>query len=342
MRVTNVETVLHVSPSGVRPLIGDVATWDGYTDHDYGVRFRYPKAFETFEHRGIQDPHVESNFINQDRTLVVSFESLGIPPGTYPNSNFEDGSFTALVNPRIRSEGTCRQFSSFWPEHTSTRTIHGIKYSQTLSVGVAAGSVSSVYSFHTFQNGFCYEFDFAFDARNTTGMMLTCSTQWVSERNEFELMEALLSQVRFFTPKVKPAVTGKPSGSPTVVSFEHSPVNVNQSSSVEVSWTTQGADYVRLHHPCVKQLIVSEILRGGDMKCGGTVDRNFPPNGSVSLRLANFNSDPVQLDITVEPFLDGTGYPEKSKTLTISVSPHPAWRAGAPPRQRAAAAPAPG
>ena len=322
LRVTEVEIVLHMSPFGVPPVLGDVATWDSYTNHNYGVSFRYPK---TFEHSEEQAARVESNFVDQDKTVAVSFESLGIPRETYPNSNFVGGSFTAFVDSSIRSEGTCRQFSSFWPEHTSSRAIHGVKYIQTLFAGAAAGTGSTTYYFHTYQNGLCYEFDFDFDGANGTGMMLMCSTQWVVDRNEFELMDAVLSQIGFLAPEFKASVGGKPRQKllPTVVSFAHSPVIEDRSSNVEVSWATDDADYVQLHAQCVKNLIVADLGSGAGITCGAVIDRNFPANGSVSLMLGNFNPTPVQFVITVVPFSKGVGYPSESKTMTIPIEPHP-------------------
>jgi hypothetical protein len=318
LRVTNVETVLHKNPAGVRPVLAGTDTWETYTDHKNGVRFRYPK---TFEHGEGPDSHAGSNFVDQNDDAAYSFESISVPKKTYPNSNFFGGSFTAAVNPNIRGEGTCGQFSSFWPKRTFARTIRGVKYVQTVSGSVAAGTGSSLYYFHTFQNGSCYEFVFDFVEATGTGIMLTCSLQWVSERNEFALMDALLSQVTFLTPEFKTAV-GENSAHhsrPTVVSFEHSPVIGDQSNNVDLSWTTKDADYVELRYPCVENVIVSGLT------CGAVTDRNFPGNGSVSLTLGNFNPAPVHLVITVEPFVDGVGYPDQSRTMTIAVRPHPSF-----------------
>ena len=39
--------------------------------------------------------------------------------------------------------------------------------------------------------------------------------------------------------------------------------------------------------------------------------------------LSNFNPSSVNFVLSIEPFSDGVGYPEQSKTITISVGPHP-------------------
>ena len=62
---------------------------------------------------------------------------------------------------------------------------------------------------------------------------------------------------------------------------------------------------------------------GVDMKCGAVVDQNFPPNGSAKLMLSNFNPSSANFVLSIEPFSDGVGYPKQSKTITVSVGPHP-------------------
>ena len=192
LRVAGVRTILHRNAAGVRPTLDDVAHWASYSEKAYGVSGHYPRVFVRLAQ---SDPHVTPNFVNQNG--VVTLQRMGVPREVYPNSNFVGGSFTAFVNPTIRSEGTCRQFTSFWPEHTPTVIANGINFAETLHVGVATGTISSAYYLHTYQNGFCYEFAFDFDEENTTGMVLVCAVQWVSEQNEQELMNSLLSQISF-------------------------------------------------------------------------------------------------------------------------------------------------
>ncbi len=321
LRVTKIETVLHMNPSGVSPVLGHIATWSSYTDPNYGLHFRYPKTFENSE-----DGRAVPNFADWEKGSAVRIKSFAIPHETYPDSDYDGGELTAFVDSRIRSEGTCRQFSSFWPLYTSLRTVHGIAYTHTISTSVGMGHVSEVYYFHVFQHGLCYELDFTFEGHNTTGMPLPCTNQWVSEHNQFELMDALLSEVRFLPPQTAAAVAKEPSGTPAVVSFTRSPVAVDVMNIVEVSWTTTHADYVQLHYECVMNLLVSEVDPGGNMTCGGSVDRNFPPNGTASLGLENFNPGPVQLVVTVIPFFEGHGYKESSKAITIVAAPLPSLR----------------
>ncbi len=320
LRVTKIETVLHMNPSGVPPVLGDIATWSGYMDSNYGLHFRYPKTFQNSEEGG-----TEPNFADWEKGSIVRIKSFEIPREIYPDSNSEGGLLAAFVDSNIRSEGTCQQFSSFRPEYTSLRTVHGITYAHTISTSIGAGHVSEVYYFHVFQHGLCYELDFTFEGHNTTGMPLPCSNQWVSEHNEFQLMDAFLSKVTFLPPQITPAAAKWPSGVPIVVSFTHSPVIVDVMDMVEVSWATEHTDYVQIHYQCVANVFVSETARGS-MPCGSAVDRNFPANGMASLGMQNLNLEPIQLVITVVPFSDGRGFEEKSKAITIPVTTLPSLR----------------
>lgn len=319
LRVARVKTIVHRNPAGVRPSLGDVANWAGYRDETYGVGFGYPRMFERLHELS---PEVTSDFVVEDG--VVTLQSIGAGKEIYPNSNFYNAGFTAFVNPNIRSEGTCKRFASFWPEHTFTFIVNGIKYAETLEVNGSAGSVDTVYHLHTYQSGFCYEFAFEFNEEDGTGMPLMCAVQWLSAQNEHQLIDSLLSQVSFVTPAFERAVAEKPSqrSVPLVPSFDHGPVVVDRLTRVKVSWSTRGADFVQLHYPCTNKLYVS-ALEYPSMRCGTVVDRNLPANGSAELLLGNYNPSPVPLALSIEPFSDGAGYPEQSKTITIPVSPHP-------------------
>jgi hypothetical protein len=63
------------------------------------------------------------------------------------------------------------------------------------------------YHLRTFQNGFCYEFKFEFVELDGTGIDKPCLIQWLSRKNEQQLLDALLSRVSFVAPG---RVAGKP------------------------------------------------------------------------------------------------------------------------------------
>lgn len=330
LHVTSVEFMVHKNPEGVRPVLGSPDTWVSYGNPLYGIRLRYPATFGDAKSEYTQ---VQTNFAGQEPITGNSIVNVSIPRDTYPESNFVDGGFTVFVDPRIRSEGTCKQFLSLWPEHTSSTPVNGINYSQTILVGVAAGTASSTYYFHTFQHGLCYEFAFEFAEENGGGMDVPCSIQWVSEDNDFELMRSVLSTVSFPIPQFKPAITEVPGQKlvPSVISFEHGPivekpVGRGSLNTAGISWKTANADYVQIRYPCTKYLYASTVeqkdYRLG--KCGENTDTNLPANGSMSLLLSNFNPTPVALVLTIVPFLQGAAYLKQSKTISITapVSPH--------------------
>jgi hypothetical protein len=321
LRVSDVQTVLHRNPSGVRPLLGDPSSWRTSTNRTYGVGFRFPKTFEVAES---QDASVQSNFVTRYPSAAVPIENLTVPEDTYPSSNFHGGRFDAMVDPSIDNRGTCEQFTSFWPEHSSLRTIRGIEYTQTLFVEGSTAHASPLYYFHTFQNGLCYEFDFEFFEADGTGMMLPCEIQWVSEKNEFELMESVLSRIAFVKPEFKPVREPKRTVPPVITSFTPSPVTFDSLERVTVSWSSEGADSVRIRYQCVKGLSILGPDGSEEMKCGQLVPRNLDPVGSATFVLLNQSNSPSSLSfvVTVEPFVNGAGYAKNSKSLSIPVIPH--------------------
>jgi hypothetical protein len=324
--VTSVQITKHKNPEGVRPSLGRLATWTDYHNNKYGLSLRYPSTFAgnaKWEYSTIQ-----SNFLGKEQPPAIEILKAAIPRNVYPDSNFVDGGFAVFVDPDIHTEGTCSQFRHISPEHTSSEKFGGITYTRTLDDGAATGTTSFLYSFHTFQNGVCYEFAFAFAEANGTGMDTPCEIQWVSEENIFELIGSVLGTVSFSTPESKQDANASRKPSPSITSFGHSPAARNGTTTVaDISWQSIGTDYVQLRYACVTNLHTS-ILKSSslgdryDLACDHVLT-NFPPTGSFTLLLANFNSQPVDLILTIEPFVAGVGSPQQAKTITISVAPEP-------------------
>jgi hypothetical protein len=331
LKVTGVDVLLHANPEGVRPVLGHLDTWVSYENPVYGVRARYP---ETFGDATLQYAPMQSNFVDWRPGAHAPLVNVSILQTTYPKSNFAGGGFAIFVDPDIRSEGTCRQFRAFWPEHTGSTEINGINFSQTLQDGVASGTGYIGYDLHTFQNGLCYEVTFGFAGANGGGMDVPCSIQWVNEDNQMELMRAVLSQITFLKPQMKSPASEKPKLTPSVITFENGnvmeqPEGRGSINTVGISWKTENADYVQIRYPCADAVFASTAAsnshdRYGLGICGENTDTNLPPNGSMSLILGNYNANPVNLVLTIEPFRDGIAHPEKAKTISISApaTPH--------------------
>ena len=325
MQVSSVEVVTRKNPGGVPPVLGNLDTWVSYDNPQYGVRLRYPATFT----QGSQSffPPWPSNFAGEAGGTGNLILAVSIPKETYPDSNYVDGDFSVFVSPNIDNEGTCKQFRTIWPEHTGSTTVNGITYSRAVDGGVGMGTAGSVYFFHTFQNGLCYEFAFNFAETTGGAMDVPCSMRWVTEDNSFELMRAVLAQVSFarllFNPMARDEARQK--AVPSVISFEHGPIAPPQKPgsipmATGISWKTANADYVQIRYPCTKGLYASTVQPSsgyGLGSCGGKTDTNLPPNGSMALLVNNFNPTPVELVFTLEPFRDGVGYPKETRTISI-------------------------
>lgn len=305
---------------GLQPAVGNLADWVSYFNKTYGITIRAPRTFTTLNDSASCYP---LNFVENER--VARLLSLVIPSEVFPHTNFTGGGFTVFVNPRIQSEGTCKQFGQFWPLHTLPRVVQGIPYTQTLFTGAATGNRLARYSLHTFQNGVCYEFVVGVGTVSPGSLEVPCSVRAIGEKNELEMMDTLLSGVTFVAAQFKrqPGENAPRPRFPVVRSFTATPISSQYVDTVAVSWSTDGADYVQLHYPCTDRLYVSGA-ESSSMKCGTLPDRDFPPKGSTTLMLQNLNEFRVRLELSVEPFSDGVGYPKQSKTIAIRVTPRPA------------------
>ena len=321
----HVETVeiLHInSPAGRAPVLGPVAGWKAYSNPKYGLQLRVP---ETFVHTNPKPNWINwsHNFVAWEGDEVLS--SFSFPDKVYPNTNFFGGHFVVSVNPAIHSEGTCLPFKEYMSKLTSLHTIQGITFSDTINGGVGGGISSEFHYLHAYQNGLCYQFFFTFNMGDFNGSdNPRCSVQWINNQNELQLIDALLSAVRFVKPEFQRPVPAKPrpAAPPVFTSFTKTrfPGKSEFGIRITITWAIKSADYVQLHWPCIRHVSVY----GAERRCWPNGPRrNLPPEGHVTLELRNFDKAPVNLKIMVEPFRAGVGYPKQSKTLTFGLPPEP-------------------
>lgn len=277
LRVKSIETIVHQIRNQT-PNLGPLADWKSFADQKYGVRVKYPKIFETAP--GPYDGS-QTNFI--PKAAPTTLISLEIPRETYPNTTFGGGSLDISVGGGITHEGTCRQFELFDPRYLNTKTIGGHLYGHATTGDASMGSDTDTQTFHTFQNGICYEFAFSFYMRSHNGLDLICSVHWFDTAFENALIEAVLSQVSFSTPLVAraPAAGQSEQPLPKVDSFDFKLKTDERSSSVTVTWSTEGTDYVQLTNERVKGLLATSDGTTGN--CGGRSDHNLPPKADDAI-----------------------------------------------------------
>jgi hypothetical protein len=190
----------------------------------------------------------------------------------------------------------------------------------TVRDGVAAGTASDTHYFHTYQNGLCFEFVFDFDIFNVLQDDLPfCAIQSTYTQNERQLTDALLSAVKFVKPRLQPAEPAKPwpTGPPVVTSFTQAPVPNRNVRTVRFTWSTEGADYVRIRFPLIRNLTVL----GDGFYFYNQNTHNFPPSGHADFLPGNNSKAPVTVQFSVEPFRAGVAFPKQSKTLTLTLEP---------------------
>ena len=315
IKVKTVEILHDNNPAGQAPALGPVSGWKTILSPLYGLRFRVPKTFPDTNH-----PYLPSaaNFVSSEGVEMLG--SFNIPNATFANTNFRDGSSAVFVSRNIHSESACGVFADFEPKLTSSATVHGIRFANTERDGAAAGTSSSTYYFHTYQDGFCFEFVFNFFELDGTGWDYPiCAVQWINRHNRRQLTDALLSAVQFFKPSLQPARAAKPVpvGPPNVTSFTQTPVPNKNVRIVRFAWSTEGADFVRIHLPHIRNIAVL----GHGFYFYNQNTHNFPPTGHAEFIVGNSTEAPVKVPFSIEPFHEGVAYPKQSKTLTLTLNP---------------------
>jgi hypothetical protein len=319
LAVSSYSTVLKKQPGGVQPRMGNSRNWSTFRSAKFGVSMKYPSKWTM--QAGDSQVTVSSNVVNDKG---IEFLHTGdVPEDAYPGSNFVGGRFALVVDAAIENAGSCRQFAMTESPATSLRTTNGVAYTEAETSDVGMGTEHTTYSLHTFQNGYCYEIVLELDEMDGTGMDLACSIQWLTRKNEQRLLKALVSQVSFAAPEMKNAVRREPGLRPTVTSLRASPVNAPVGTQIEVSWSTEGADYVQVRYSCTRRLDVTGAgtMFPGYMKCGPVTDTNYPPSGTGKILLLNSNAGTVPFVLTAEPFQNGVVYSKGAKTITVNVPP---------------------
>ena len=288
------------------------------TSSEYGLTLQIPPGATSDSNNN----NLGNNFI--DQSGAVSLDGIDIPSVR--------GTFTASVSTTIKNSATCDQFSESAHNDVSnpkTITTNGINYINVGRGSAAAGTEYDTETFHTYQNNFCYEFVF-----NTSysGM----STDNPSNTDVENMQNTLLKGISFSTPIALPP-QGK--SAPSITSFTVASqviggTNTPISDNFIFSWKTQGVDYVKLSYPCPNNLDSS--YNAGNPNCVGfgnnppsSSTTQYSPNGSTDIFFdyKNWDKDqnttlsPIPLTLTLEPFVNGVGYPNLSKTITITVSP---------------------
>jgi hypothetical protein len=316
--------------------ISDPENWRFQTNKLYGIRFALPAVPENATGGG----NVFPNFVAETGTIPLG--GLPIPREIYPGTGFVGGNFLLSVNPEIPNRESCENFGSSEPRFVSHSTFGATRY-EKLTVGDAAMSTSyeELY-FHTFQNGVCYEVAFSFGEANTTSQDFGCR---VGRHGDTDVVvKEFMRRISYLQPATV-HLRENPSVTPEVTSFTAASAVVNGANDrgvAELSWTTEGADYIELSYHCSifgLGVAISEQGGAGGRNCENdpkpvtrqTQQLNHPPNSEVEVGLANFDhDDPISIDITITPFSHGAGYPSARKSITIRVAPFNPFPKGIP------------
>ncbi len=305
------------------PVLGS-AKWRSYRSRKFGVVMQYPASFEGAEHSEISDSGFGHwNFVNPNG--IVNLQVVGIPRAVYPNTMFAGGSFSLSVSDEISNASACGVFREWVPYSLRSRSIHGLKYTEALDGDAAAGTSYGYHYFHTFQHGRCYELEIEFAEGNPGNLAAPYMVDFV---NEEALVIVLLEKVSFFPPASKRAhPKNAHQGAPVVTSFEITPGTKSMFSPLvpmKISWSVAGADYVEIIFACPQAVYVNP--QPGDagqmVDCTpGDAGHNVTSEGYAAVEFDNLSKTTASMVFTLQPFSNGIGNPEWSKTITLVLGP---------------------
>jgi hypothetical protein len=221
LEVLSITKVSEPRDAVLDPILGNPSGWQSYSNETLGVRFAFPKKFDPIS-ENIDMYELRPNFIKNDHAIDLTRSN--IPRETYlprpypgykrtrlqlqnpPWSTFTGGAFGVFVNSQITDAATCKQFNADISDgDMSSRTVDGINYTVNRTSFPGAGNGEDNDSFHTFQNGRCFEVDIDIGSTGSGGADITCALEY-ADGDALETL--LLSKISFFQPKAAAAATG--------------------------------------------------------------------------------------------------------------------------------------
>jgi hypothetical protein len=221
LQVLSISTVSKSRAPTLDAALRDPSSWQNYSSDAQGVRLAFPKDFDPVTSQNDGVFYLRPGFIKNDNvvdvhrseiraTIYVARPYLGkkrthLQLENPPFTDFHGGAFAVYVNPQITDAATCKQFApELYDGKISSRRINGINYTAINTYDVGAGSGEEFDTFHTFQNGRCFEVDFQMGWNGSGAVDITCAM----EDADGDALETLLvSKISFFRPKSAAAAT---------------------------------------------------------------------------------------------------------------------------------------
>jgi hypothetical protein len=220
-------------------------TFSTYKNADYGISFRYPKAYRlmkddkaNLEWAGLGP--VEMNFVQAGGATLAA---VRLPDGMYPGTDFASAFFTVAVNSKLTAKA-CEQFAFEDGKHAAAglseddmdqaRPVEPTKvktgaaeYTEAESTGGESMKHADAKYYHVFQNGACYEFALGLETKDAEE-----NVKPVDSNAVFGKLNWMLSTVKIETAgipaKTAPAVAAVPNATPVAIA----PAGTDASSTV--------------------------------------------------------------------------------------------------------------
>jgi hypothetical protein len=146
-----------------------------YSDHTYGVSFRYPRNYTLKSGDDGQSELAELgpvplNFVQPGGITVVSVEA---PSGSYPKTDLTSALLNVNVN-RSMTQEECSQFAMAKTGDSGVQPnkvkVGGREFDEMEVIGEEGNAQGDVRYYHLYENGACYEFTLALGTTNSSEM----------------------------------------------------------------------------------------------------------------------------------------------------------------------------
>jgi len=184
---------------------GPLAT---FRDSDFGISMQYPwqYGFKGGHKLRVKGEETVNGFVAAGGVNLATIE---IPAGYYEKTDFERAFLTVNVNRKLTAE-QCSQFQAaeaLTPVKTKIADADAMMIEQT-------GDNSVTRTYHTSQNGACYEFVLGFETKDGDGSDQGEAEQVkpVSQKQVFARLEKMLETVQIDEAQDGTAVASAPAG----------------------------------------------------------------------------------------------------------------------------------
>ena len=193
--LTSSDAVVSRPPSSAKDTTGNeerkpVPKLVGFTSHDFGVSFRYPRQYSFLNAKAIANDENRMP-LTDGNDAQIGLARVEIPKGYYPDTDFESGYFLLSLNPNLDEKHCQSWVDSSQGAGTGSKVIDGAEFRVSEVRNGGHGHASLVRQYATYTNNTCYEVELGVTTSNQDGLAREVDHEKVMGR-----LDAILETVK--------------------------------------------------------------------------------------------------------------------------------------------------